>query len=345
MKNRVGLKIFGIIIAFLAVFMLTINIIPPTKVMKDNPFINLKDVPMLAAHRGGSIANPENTLKAYKAAVSDYQVDIMESDLWLTKDNKLVYNHDGYIDETCDVNGDIPLSEVKQICKDENKRHYISDYTLDELQEFNFGYYFVDKDGNRPYYDLVKPTDTNRKEVLKANDLQIVEVNDLFETFYQDHKELLFIVEIKNGGEQGFKAANILDDLLTNKYPDYKNRVVIGTFHDEIEQDLKVNHPTLLRGASTGAAAKFIITEMLKVNIFDNSSFACLQIPMSYDVGIEIALDKRMYIERSHRRNIAVQYWTINDEDEMRHLIELGCDAIMTDDPELLRSVLNEYKK
>ena len=41
---------------------------------------------------------------------------------------------------------------------------------------------------------------------------------------------------------------------------------------------------------------------------------------------------------------MAVQYWTINDEAEMRHLIDLGCDAIMTDNPKLLREVLNSYK-
>jgi glycerophosphoryl diester phosphodiesterase len=41
---------------------------------------------------------------------------------------------------------------------------------------------------------------------------------------------------------------------------------------------------------------------------------------------------------------MAVQYWTINDETEMRKLIEKKCDAIMTDDPDLLRQVLNSYK-
>lgn len=53
---------------------------------------------------------------------------------------------------------------------------------------------------------------------------------------------------------------------------------------------------------------------------------------------------KKTIIKRAHRRNIAVQYWTINDADEMRELIELGCDCIMTDNPELLSSVLEEYK-
>ena len=95
----------------------------------------------------------------------------------------------------------------------------------------------------------------------------------------------------------------------------------------------------------TGTAAKFVITQMLKVNLFDSSDFACLQIPTSYDVGLTINLDKATYIDRAHRRNIAVQYWTINDAETMRELIELGCDCIMTDDPALLQSVLEEYRK
>ena len=99
-----------------------------------------------------------------------------------------------------------------------------------------------------------------------------------------------------------------------------------------------------MRGAPTGTAAKFIITQMLRVNIFDNGDFACLQIPTSYDLGITLTLDKKNIIDRAHLRNVAVQYWTINDADEMRHLIELGCDAIMTDNPVLLKQVLDEYR-
>lgn len=46
----------------------------------------------------------------------------------------------------------------------------------------------------------------------------------------------------------------------------------------------------------------------------------------------------------AHRRNMAVQYWTINDPDEMRMLIDLGCDCIMTDNPKLLQQILDEYR-
>ena len=180
----------------------------------------------------------------------------------------------------------------------------------------------------------------DRKDVLKANNLQILEVDELFNEYYVSKPDLLFIVEIKNGGEKGYQAANVLDDLLTNKYPNYKSNVVVGTFHDEIAKDLKENHPTILRGASTGEARNFVITQMLGVNLFNKADFVCLQIPTSYTLkGIKFKLDYKTYIKRAHRRNMAVQYWTINNADDMRHLADLGCDCIMTDDPELFNEV------
>ena len=115
-----------------------------------------------------------------------------------------------------------------------------------------------------------------------------------------------------------------------------------GSF--ETLEELKEKYSDLMRGAPTGTAAVFVLTQMLKVNLFDRSDFACLQIPTSYDLGITINLDKSTYIDQAHRRNIAVQYWTINDAETMRELIELGCDCIMTDDPALLQSVLDEYR-
>ncbi len=335
MKKFKKLKITGIILAILVLFLVIINIIPPKTNVENNPFIvGDNKLPLIAAHRGGGKNNPENTMLAFREAVKTIGIDIIESDLYLTKDGYLVYNHDAYIDETCNVNGDISLEEVKNICEDETKRHYIKDMTLEELEKYNFGYYFEDEDGNRIYKDETE---------LEKTGLQIATVDKLFEEFHESNPELLFIVEIKNDGDAGYKACKILSETL-DKYPNYKDRLVVGTFHDEIETELKTNYPHLLRGAPTGTAAKFILTQFLGVNIFDRSDFACLQIPTSYDLGITLHLNKKTIINRAHRRNIAVQYWTINDADEMRELIELGCDCIMTDDPILLKRVLEEYK-
>ena len=335
MKKRRGLKIFGCILAFIAVFFIVINVIEPKDNVENNPFVVKKgELPMIAAHRGGSDNYPENTILAYREAVVELGVDIIESDLYLTKDGYLVYNHDSYIDETCNVNGDISLDEVEELCKDKSKRHYIKDMTLEELQQYNFGYYFKDENGQRIYKDV---------EDVGAMGLQIATADQLFELFYESHPELMFIVEIKNGGEEGVRACKILSDTL-DAYPEYKDQIVIGTFNDEIELELKTNYPHLLRGAPIGTAAKFVLTQYLGVNLFNKSDFACLQIPMSYELGIEIPLVSKGLVKRAHRRNIAVQYWTINDPDDMRMLIEMGVDCIMTDDPKLLKEILEEYK-
>ena len=334
-SHKVFITIGSIVLA-LALVLTVLNLIPPKKNVESNPFlVGEGKLPMIAAHRGGGANNPENTMLAFREAVYGYDVDILESDLYMTRDGHLVYNHDAYIDETCNVNGDILLEEVRELCKDESRRHYIKDMTLEELQRYNFGYYFEDKNGERIYQHV--------ENVAEAG-LQIATVDALFEEFYKDYPELLFILEIKDSGERGVEACRILSQAL-EKYSAYVSRVVVGTFHNEIEVELRNNYPHLLRGAPTGSAAKFILTQYFGVNLLDNGSdFACLQIPMAYDVGFELSLTAKTLVRRAHRRNIAVQYWTINDAEDMRTLIEMGVDCIMTDDPALLAEVLKEYQ-
>ena len=326
LKMGRGLKVFVCILLALALIVAVANIIPPGKVLADNPFLKEEGaLPMIAAHRGGGLSNPENTLMAYRAAVNEYDIQICETDLWMTSDGHLVYSHDASINRMACPEGAEPV--------------LIAEHTLEELRAYNMGYNFVDPfSGEYPYRDL------SEEEQLELG-LKILEFHELLEEFYDTNKDLLFIVEIKNEGELGFEAANIIDKTLTERFPDYKNRLVLGTFPPEIEMDLKNNHPSLLRGASTAGAARFVITQMLGVNLFFPTDFACLQIPMSYTLkGVHLDLTRQSYIDRAHRKNIAVQYWTINDEDDMRFLIEHGADAIMTDDPQLLHRVLEDYR-
>jgi glycerophosphoryl diester phosphodiesterase len=48
------------------------------------------------------------------------------------------------------------------------------------------------------------------------------------------------------------------------------------------------------------------------------------------------------FIEAAHSRGVRVDVWTINDAAEMRLLLDLGADVIMTDEPEVLSRVLAE---
>lgn len=189
MKKHPVLKIAACVLAVIVIFFLVINIIPPKKNVEHSLFVVEEgELPLIAAHRGGGVNNPENTLLAFREAVNTIGVDIIESDLYLTKDRYLVYSHNDYIDETCNVNGDLSLEEVLTLCEQEENRHYISDMTLDELRQYNFGYYFEDRNGERIYKDVADPA---------ALGLQIATVEQLFAEFYESNPELMFIVEIK----------------------------------------------------------------------------------------------------------------------------------------------------
>ncbi|MBE6131296.1 MAG: hypothetical protein E7183_06195 [Erysipelotrichaceae bacterium] len=326
MKKRT--KIFLGIVTFVIIFLLIINIVPPKKAVKDNPFLT-DELPMVTAHRGGGVKYPESTMKTFRWCVYDLGVDILEFDLHLTKDNILVVNHDSSINRTTDV----------EVITGSSEKYYIKDHTIEELRQFNYGYNF-EKDGVYPYRDIVGLNDENRSAILDNNGLSITALDILLSELHDYYPNQLFCIEIKDTGERGKQAADALYKTLSF-YPNYIGRVVASSFDKEVGDYFKEKYPSLYRGASLNDAIGFIATQYLGVNLFYSNNFSCLQIPTSkYGIG----LTGNTVIKRAHKRGIAVQYWTINDADDMRMLIEKGVDAIMTDDPELLIEILQEYK-
>lgn len=66
------------------------------------------------------------------------------------------------------------------------------------------------------------------------------------------------------------------------------------------------------------------------------STHGCLQIPPSFG-EFELTAD---LLGAAHELGLQVHVWTINEEAEMRRLLDLGVDAVMTDRVALLRDVL-----
>jgi glycerophosphoryl diester phosphodiesterase len=60
--------------------------------------------PLVIAHRGHSIAVPENTLEAYRQAI-EIGTDMIECDVNMTRDGVLVMIHDWTVDRTTDGSG------------------------------------------------------------------------------------------------------------------------------------------------------------------------------------------------------------------------------------------------
>jgi len=68
-------------------------------------------------------------------------------------------------------------------------------------------------------------------------------------------------------------------------------------------------------------------------------SVAAAQVPVRY-AGVRV-VDAR-FVQHAHRLGLQVHVWTIDDPAEMRELLDLGVDGIMTDRIEVLRDVLTE---
>ena len=70
---------------------------------KSHPFFQ-GDKPLVMAHRGNSALFPENSMESLKDAVS-LNVDVLEVDARMTRDNELVIFHDETVDRVTDGKG------------------------------------------------------------------------------------------------------------------------------------------------------------------------------------------------------------------------------------------------
>lgn len=64
----------------------------------------------------------------------------------------------------------------------------------------------------------------------------------------------------------------------------------------------------------------------------------CLQIPVKASVMV---FGSAKFIDWAHQAGLEVHFWTINDPDQMRQLILLGADGLVTDRADLARQVVD----
>lgn len=88
--------------------------------------------PLLIAHRGGAEVAPENTMAAFRQAVDEWDADVLEMDVRLTSDGRLVVIHDETVDRTTDGQGPV------------------RDMPWEKARELDAAYRFRDLSGKRP---------------------------------------------------------------------------------------------------------------------------------------------------------------------------------------------------
>ena len=290
----------------------------PKEYPATNQYITKLGETMVSAHRAGKSLFPQGTMMAFEGCVNseEFETDIFEFDLHVTADEKLIILHDDTLDEVTDA--------IEYFSKTEN---YAENYTYDEIHNLNFGEFFKDKDGKTPYKGL-------RGDAI-PDDLRALTVTDAL-TYLEKSGEYYYSIEIKNSGELGFKAADILYDILSDMK--LLDRVIIASFDKEILLYIDENYPDLTRIAYNVEAARLFFDALLDIDRPDGYyKFDVLQVPPDRYI---VNMGTSKLVNYAHKNNIAVHYWTINDAEKMKLLQSIGADGIITDKPDVAYEVL-----
>jgi glycerophosphoryl diester phosphodiesterase len=322
-----GWKIFAIVAGAVALVYATIALFPrPKNFALDNPMMKEGKLPVLIAHGGGNKEFPDNTLEAFYNAYSVDENVMMETDVSITKDGVVILSHDTDIARKTEFEGEI------------------ADWNYTDLmsQEVDFSYHHENKFTNEQGVevsplDVEYPTGVQPRHQTK---FLATTLEELITAFPNNRIN----VEIKQEGALGLRALDSVIDLL--KKHDAFDRVVVASFHSEIYEEFKRMQKTgevpkeFMYSPCTDGVVGFYVTFLLGVDVFFGDKMCVFQLPTE-QYGFNLAT--KALVDRAHSHNLAVHYWTINEKDEMRHLIKIGADGIMTDYPHRLAEVYAEY--
>ena len=102
----------------------------------------------------------------------------------------------------------------------------------------------------------------------------------------------------------------------------------VGSFHADTIAHFRAIAPHISTAATRQEVARLVFGGAKRIV----PPYRILQIPTKY-WGIQLTGDR--LINKVHRLNCEIVYWTINNARQMQRLIEKGCDGIVTDRPDL----------
>ncbi len=257
----------------------------------------LTPLPRLVGHRGDSHRAPENTLEAFLRAV-ELGVDVIETDVHLTKDGHLVIWHDPTLERNTDGKG------------------RVEDHTLSELKRLDAGFTFTQDGGNTfPY---------------RAQGVQLITLEEALEACPSQR----FNVDLKSKEPAIAKA--FTDVVTQNKA---EERVLCASFHLGNLKEVRRTHPHILTSVTTAEVLPLLAANALHLlpKELKGDRTLVFQVPVQ-QWGIKVITPR--FIEEFHKRGAIIMVWTINEEQEMERLFDMGVDTLMSDNVALLKEVV-----
>jgi glycerophosphoryl diester phosphodiesterase len=134
------------------------------------------------------------------------------------------------------------------------------------------------------------------------------------------------------------KQSNAVEPLVNElRASNAVDRVCISGFDHQRLQRLRAElGPSLCTAMSPRQIVRARLASWCGARV-SSPDVGCIQVPVR-QLGIPI-VDRR-FVSSAHRAGLPVHVWTINEPAEMRRLLDLGVDGLMTDTPTVLRDVL-----
>lgn len=278
------------------------------KPMYPHPKINI-------GHRGACAYAPEHTFASYRLAL-EMKADFVEPDLQVTKDGVLICMHDTTLDRTTNAKEVFPDRSREVNGK---KRWVISDFTLAEIKTLDAGSWFDKKFAGEKVPTLQEMIDLVRGKVGIIPETKSPEA---YEKSGLSMEKLLMELLKKNG--------------LDKPGADPKTPVVMQSF----------SLPSLRK------IKKEFGCELPLMYLFDRagpelvSEENCKKLKLEID-GIgpnkSIVLNRPEVVKNAHAAGLTVTIYTCRAKNtgnfpdvktEMKHYLDLGVDAIFTDNPD-----------
>jgi glycerophosphoryl diester phosphodiesterase len=240
--------------------------------------------PLVAAHRGGALLWPENSLQAFRGALA-LGVDLLEADVHLTADDEVVVLHDATLDRTTTGRG--PVRDLR----------------------------LADLDAVRLRGDDGRPT----REPVPT-------LRQLLELLRPARAGLLLEIKAGPGGRPYPGIEEKVLDLLRGA--GLASRTVVMAFRPEILRRVRALAPD--------ARTAFLVERRTveRRGAAPAETVAWARALGTTHLGVEFDLLDAAVVEAARAAGITLAVWTPNDEADLRRVIGLGADIVISDRPD-----------
>lgn len=186
----------------------------------------------------------------------------------------------------------------------------LQDYTFAELQQLDAGYRFT-PDGGQTF-------------PFRGQGIAIPTLAEVFESF----PDLWINIDMK---QEMPSLVRPFTNLI--RQHNVAHRLCVGSFSNKAVADFRRACPEVARTASHAEVVRLFALSKLRLERFYWGRGQALQIPeIDPDSGLRLVTPR--FVQAAHRNNIAIHVWTVNETADMRRLINMGVDGLISDYPD-----------